>query len=146
MAYSIDAFTRNPKLSNAYVAVGTLALAIATGFLAYFTYLSVKGIHDRERHDKKVKLISEIRDWANSGLQFMTRMTHLSTTHDRFPKVYEAIAFLTYSKGFRFLISDSLNLSVNNVKLTKSLENAFQELDDCLAAFQGKGKNSDMSY
>ena len=54
----------DPQLSNAYVAFGTLALALVTGVLAFFTYWSIRSRNAQEKRDRKERLINEIIEWV----------------------------------------------------------------------------------
>jgi len=54
----------DPKLSNAYVAFGTLALALVTGVLAFFTWWSIRNSNEKEERDRKERLLNEIIEWA----------------------------------------------------------------------------------
>jgi membrane protein implicated in regulation of membrane protease activity len=67
----------NAGLSNAFVAFGTGVLAIATGFLAYFTWQSVKITNEKEQQNRKERLLDEIINWAevvaNSAIERKTK-------------------------------------------------------------------------
>jgi ABC-type transport system involved in cytochrome bd biosynthesis fused ATPase/permease subunit len=56
----------NSGLSNAFVAFGTGVLAIATGFLALFTWQSVKNAAENEKQERRERLLDEIISWAEA--------------------------------------------------------------------------------
>jgi hypothetical protein len=64
LSYTIFILQRDSQLAEAYTAVSTLILASVTAFLAFFTYLSVKSGYDREKRDRKERLLNEIIEWA----------------------------------------------------------------------------------
>jgi len=66
LSYTINLFWKEQQIANAYMATFTMVLAIATGFLAYFTYRSVKSGYDREKRDRKEHLLNEIIEWAKN--------------------------------------------------------------------------------
>jgi hypothetical protein len=64
VACLVIAFLKNQQWVNTYMAIFTMVLAIATGFLAYFTYRSVKSGYDREKRRGEEQLLNEIIEWA----------------------------------------------------------------------------------
>jgi len=68
LAYTIFLLRRDPQLASAYIAVGTLLLAAATIFLAFFSWLSIKSGYDREKRDRRERRLKEIVDWATDIL------------------------------------------------------------------------------
>ncbi len=64
LAYTIYLLKSDPPLANAYVATGTLILAMATVLLAGFTWLSIRSGEKREKRDRKERLLNEIIEWA----------------------------------------------------------------------------------
>ncbi len=64
LALIIITFQYNPQLANSYIAAFTIVLAVATGFLAYFTWRSVRSVEERENQNKKERLLNEIIEWA----------------------------------------------------------------------------------
>ena len=67
LAYTIAILKSDQQLSSAYVAVGTLILAFVTALLAYFTWQSVKSGYEREKRDRKERLLNEIMGWAEDA-------------------------------------------------------------------------------
>ncbi len=59
-------YKSDPQSANIYVAVGTLLLALATVALACLTYYSVKSGYEREKRDRKERLLNEIIEWVFS--------------------------------------------------------------------------------
>ena len=64
LTYTIIILKKDPALANAYVAVGTLILAIVTALLVGFTWLNIRNTHEKEERDRKERLLNEIIEWA----------------------------------------------------------------------------------
>ena len=64
LIYTILLLESDPQLAGAYTATGTLLLALVTGLLAFLTYFSVKNGYDKERRDRKERLLNEVIEWA----------------------------------------------------------------------------------
>jgi len=60
----------NPNWSQSYTAFGTLILAFATALLALFTWASIKNRTDKEKRDKKERLLNEIIYWAEDVAKY----------------------------------------------------------------------------
>lgn len=74
------------------------------------------------KRDRSEKLYNEIQDWANTGLRFVTRYRG-NTRGDQFPKVWEAIAVLSY------LTTKNLEKSIKDKKLSEAVKNARSLID-----------------
>ena len=64
LAYTVFILKNDPGLANAYVAIGTLILAIVTALLVGFTWLNIKNSSEREKRDRKERLLNEIIEWV----------------------------------------------------------------------------------
>ena len=66
LTYTIIILKKDPALANAYVAVGTLILAIVTALLVGFTWLNIRNTKEKERRDSEERLLNEIIEWASN--------------------------------------------------------------------------------
>ena len=64
LAYTVFILKSDPGLANAYVAIGTLILAIVTALLAGFTWLNIINSSEREIRYRKERLLNEIIEWS----------------------------------------------------------------------------------
>ncbi len=64
LALVVQNFKEDPGLAVASVAIGTLALAMATMALAFFTVRSIKNTNKLEERRSKEKLLKDVIKWA----------------------------------------------------------------------------------
>jgi len=69
LTYTIIILKKDPALANAYVAVGTLILAIVTALLVGFTWLNIRNTTEKERRDSEERLLNEIIEWAEKSAE-----------------------------------------------------------------------------
>jgi hypothetical protein len=69
LIYTITLLQTDQQLTNAYIALGTLILAGATVLLAVLTWLNIKSSNEREKRNRKERLLNEIIEWATQILE-----------------------------------------------------------------------------
>ena len=76
--------------------------ALATLILAIAAFWAIWQNYSFRKEDRKVSSLKEIRDWANEGLNIVTRIHRLPTTNPNFPKAWEVVACLSYLKSQKY--------------------------------------------
>ena len=144
----INLFKSDSQLANAYVAFGTLTLALATIALAIITQLSIKSGYDREKRNRKERLLNEIIDWAvdvTKGELLMEfadvrgikdiqwSRLYLYTTVDKLQFSFrQARTRGLYISGIVSILGADLHHAVG--ELIKNLEVHIQSLKECMDA------------
>ena len=103
---------------NGISAITTMSLAIAA-------FWAIRQNYSYRKKDSQGKLMTEIRNWANEGLNFVTRY-RVHTGGAEFPKQWEAIARLSY------LASQDYTPAIKNEKLIESIQKAHTNIKECL--------------
>ena len=98
LVFTILLFQKDPQLAGAYTAVGTLILASVTAFLAFFTFLSVKSGYDREKRERKERLLKEIMNWV-TDIQKASLEVDIPASKEQI-RVREANTLLRYAIAF----------------------------------------------
>jgi hypothetical protein len=134
LAVTILIFQRDPQLAGAYTAVGTLILASVTAFLAFFTFLSVKSGYDREKRERKERLLNEIIEWAESvakssletGVFDETIPVSGLAAERALPELLDSVADFRVARAESVYISSIA--SEISPKLKKSVDNLTEEI------------------
>lgn len=64
VAYTVFILKRDPALANAYVAVGTLILALVTSLLVILAWWNIRQTTAIRELDREERMLSDIKDWA----------------------------------------------------------------------------------
>jgi len=67
LAYTVFILKSDPLLADAYVAVGTLILALVTSVLVGLTWLTIRNADQKEQRNRKERLLNEIIEWATEA-------------------------------------------------------------------------------
>lgn len=153
LGYTIILLKNDPSLANAYIAVGTLILALVTALLVFVTYLSVKSGYDRENRDREERLLNEIIEWAvnlmkcsfETGFEIIPGLSDekqwkLSRINWAFR--YQAIdAKSEYVKNVASAFKGELTLQANLEKVTEKLKEIIKLLWEYARAKNGEEKS-----
>ena len=100
LAYTVFILKNDPQLASAYVAIGTLILACVTALLAFFTYLNIKSGYEKEKRERKERLLNEIIEWASGCMSCVFEINR--------PRIGEAKSGEQYINRMQMELEDKL--------------------------------------
>ena len=129
--YIIVVFKNDPSLANAYVAIGTLLLAVVTSLLVFLTWVNIKNSSEREKREKDERLLHDIANWCADTLALCSKLKLTFNTNEERHAANGEYLNLKFT-------GENLQISANNEKYCKVL---FDDLREALNCFTGLSKD-----
>ena len=162
LAYTIAILKSDPQLASAYVAVGTLILALVTALLALFTWLSIRSGEEREERNREERLLKEIIEWAQDIAGCNMTVNPESVTQiagSQGEREYHHAVLCDFANRLQAIRGKSLyaksitsseafkqyeNLNISVADLIKKLEAYIKSILGCTDILYRNGKSSDL--
>lgn len=109
--------------------------ALTTMLLAIAAFWAIWQNYKFRKEDRQSQSLNEIRTWAREGLNLVTRIHGLPTTHANFPPVWEVTACLSYLESQRYTLLKYVK-KFHNDDLANAITKALTDIKNCLESYK----------